>query len=91
MIETAKVSPARDGSCEYSGELLLAGGEDGYCGQHKGELIYARCGVQPEAKDCSTAYGNPKGYTYRILSQRAFHAPEGVEYDLWCFMCERAG
>lgn len=91
MTESAEATPGREGSCQYSGELLSAGGEEGYCGQRKGEMIYAKCGSQPEAKDCAAAYDNPKGYTYRILSQRAFHAPGGEEYDLWCFMCERAG
>jgi hypothetical protein len=90
LVEKAKDSPEKSGSCVYSGETENAAGENGYCGQNKGEMIYAKCGSAPEAKDCASAYGNPSGYTYRIMNQRAFHAPE-EEYDLWCFMCERAG
>jgi hypothetical protein len=91
LVERAKDSPERSGSCMYPGETENAAGENGYCGQHKGEMIYAKCGSEPEAKDCAAAYGNPLGYTYRIMNQRAFHAPGGAEYDLWCFVCERAG
>ena len=90
LVEQAKDSSERSGSCVYSGAYENAGGEEGYCGQNKGEMIYAKCGSAPEAKDCASAYGNPSGYTYRIMNQRAFHASE-EEYDLWCFMCERAG
>ena len=91
MVEIAGKSQSKEGSCNFSGETEKAAGENGFCGTHKGEMIYAKCGSQPEAKDCAAAYGNPLGYTYRILSQRAFHSPEGADYDLWCFMCERAG
>jgi len=91
LVEQAKASSEQSGSCAYPGETENAAGEYGYCGTHKGEMIYAKCGLQPEAKDCAAAYGNPLGYTYHIMSQRAFHAPAGEEYDLWCFMCERAG
>jgi hypothetical protein len=90
LVERAKDSSERSGSCVYSGEYENAAGEDGYCGRNKGEMIYAKCGLAPEAKDCASAYGNPSGYTYRIMNQRAFHAP-AEENDLWCFMCERAG
>jgi hypothetical protein len=91
LVETAEKSKEKEGSCSYYGSIQTASGEDGYCGQHKGAMIYAKCGSAPEAKDCASAYGNPSGYTYRIMNQRAFHAPGGEEYDLWCFLCERAG
>ena len=91
MIETAKIDPSKEGSCIYSGKYVAAGGENGFCGLHKGEMIYAKCGSTPDSKDCSAAYGNPGGYTYMITNQRAFHAPDGEEYDLFCFYCERVG
>ncbi|MFZ2455750.1 MAG: hypothetical protein WAX07_04680 [Candidatus Altiarchaeia archaeon] len=91
LVERAKDSPDMGGSCVFSGEYENAAGEEGYCGQNKGEMIYAKCGSAPEAKDCAAAYSNPSGYTYRIMNQRAFHASSGGEYDLWCFLCERAG
>ncbi len=91
MIESAKMDPSREGSCIYSGEYTAAGGEKGFCGLHKGQMIYAKCGSPPDSKDCSAAYGDPGGYTYMIPNQRAFHAPDGEEYDLFCFYCERVG
>jgi hypothetical protein len=92
VVETAEKNPERSGSCIYSGDAYEnAAGEDGYCRQHKGTLVYAKCGEEPEAKDCASAYGYPSGHTYRIMHQRAFHGQGGDEYDLWCFICEIAG
>ena len=90
-VERAQQSAGNPGSCVYAGDYEDAAGESGYCGRNKGDMIYAKCGLPPEAKDCAAAYGNPSGYTYLIKNQRAFHAQAGEEYDLWCFMCERAG
>jgi len=90
-VERAKDNPERPGSCIYSGIYENASGEDGYCGQNKGIMIYAKCGLPPEARDCAYAYGTSPAYTYRIMQQRAFHGAGGEDYDLWCFMCERAG
>ncbi len=87
-VTMVEISQGGNGSCKYNGFYEVASGNESYCDKHEGTRIYGKCGSPATLEDCIRIYG--KHCCYDIAQRRSFHSPQGEEYDLWCFKCDKA-